>query len=284
MSPCSVVTRLRKAEKAAAIKIKREEVEALQRALEKSGQQNKPVLIAPMSGGMFGLTDGSSELQRVDKGGDLLNGEPPVQSNTQSYRRLEVPGAIVDRNANHQETVALNDADVNPMPQKNEAQAEHPAHQTQHQLLDPPVPRDGLGAKQPQGEDRTFFTSRDSLGDRAQLRPPAADISPPLSLRRSETGERRRRRPENRDDSLPPEGGICPAQGGSAGTGRTEEAVAASVTAGTGGAPCARGGQNGVRVDRVEQGSRHMGVDDDGVCPLTRPDEGVTFGDNPLHR
>lgn len=284
MSPCSVVTRLRKAEKAAAIKIKREEVEALRKALEKSGHQKQPVRTAPMSGGMFGLTDGSSGLQGVDKDGDLLNGAPPVQSNAHSYRRLEAPETIVDRNANRAETPTLGDGNVNPIPTRDEDQADDPTDQTEHRLLCPPEPRGGLGAKRPKGEDRTISASHDSSGDRSPLRPPAADISPPLSLRTSEMGEGQRRRPESGEDLLPPDGGLRPAQGEAAGMGRTGQSVAASAPAGKGGTPHAPGGKNDARGERAEQGSRHTSADDDGIYTLTRPDEGVTPDDNPLHR
>jgi len=281
---CSVVTRLRKEEKAAAIKIKREEVEALRRALEKSGHQKQPITTAPMSGGLFGPTDSSSELQHVEKDGHLLNEAPSFQYSTQSYRRLEAPEAIADRSAGRAGTVTLDYGDVDAMKPNGDAHTGDPTDESKQQMLDPPVPRGGLSDQQPQGERRMIFTSRDSSGDLSQLRPPVADTSPPLSSRRSEGGGGRRRRPENGEDLWPPAGGNSPVQGGTVGTGRTGGAVAASVPGREGGTPRAHGSENDARAERAERGSRHSGAGDDVICAPTCPDRGLTSDDNPLHR
>ena len=281
VSPCSTVTRLRKAEKAAAIKIKREEVEALRRALEKSGHQKQPILTAPMSGGMFGLTDGPSEPQRVDRGGDPLSESPSTHSSAQSYRKLEPPGAIAERHDLRAEKATLDDDNAKPAQQSHgDARAESPADKVKRQSSGPAAPLRGLSDNQSQGEHRTM--SRDSSGDRSQLRPPVADVSPPLSLRRSERGERRRGRPEDGNDLLPSAGGFPRGQGGAAEIDHAGEAAAPGAPGGKAEPAPARGGKNSTRADQAEQGSWGT-VGDDGIFPLAHPDEGMA-SDNPLHR
>lgn len=256
--PCLAVTSLRKAEKAAAIKIKREEVDALRKALEKSSRQSKPNLTAPISGGMFGLTDAP----QGDDVSDLSSGPPSFRRSARSYRQQEPPRATVDRSSSLAEALKTCDGDVEQIKPKSDADPKSIATATAPSSVELPAPRAGLSDQLPQG-GRKSPDSRSSSGARSQLRPPAADVSPPLSARTPE------RKPEWRRRS-PEEGGET---AGKMGKG---EVVAIGASKRREHTPPAPGREDRARVEPAGRVAEHADQDEG-------QDEAV-FSDNPLLR
>lgn len=284
MSPSSIVTNLRKAEKAAAIKMKREEVEALRRALKKPAQQKQLIPSTPRSGSMFGVVDGTAELQQGGKDSDLHSG--PASSShrsAQSYRELEVPREIANRSTYGEDTSSPCDGAVEPLSPNREAIDRNPVAEPAQHASDSAAPHFGLTKdEQSQSHHREVSSSRDSSVGRPKLRPPVADISPPLSTRRSEREEGRRRWSEEDGELDPVDRGYRPDLGGTLGTTVTGGVVGASTPGGREVAPLASEHKDIARVEGVERGTGHRGVDDS-IYPKNCPDQAV-ISDNPLHR
>lgn len=253
-----VVTSLRKEEKAAAIKIKREEVEALRRALEKSSQQNKPILTAPISGGMFGLIDDANEGLREGEVSDLPSGPRSFRRSAQSYRQQEPRGTPVDRSSSLVEASNTCDGDVEQNKPKANDDPKSLATGKKTRLLESPAPHVGPSDQQSQIDHRKLPNSRNSSGDRSLLRPPVADASPPLSARTPERKEGRRRWSEEDSETT-----------GKVGKGET---VAVGTSKGREDARPARGREQKARVERVEEIPGHTDSDE------------AAISDNPLHR
>lgn len=252
-----VVTRLRKAEKEAAIQAKRQEVEALRRALEKSSQPPQATLTAPISGGMFGLTDGASEVPQGSEVSDLSSGPPSFRRSAQGYRQQQPPRATVDRSL--VETSSTCDGDIEQAkPEGNAAPKSLAMARSPPLLLGSPAPHVKLTDQQSQGDHCKLPNSRNSSIDRSQLRPPVAGVSPQLSAQTPE-GE---------------EGWRCWSDDGGGAAGKTEkgELLSDRPSKGREDAPRARGRENSARDRPALQVPGH-----------TDPD-GAMISDNPLHR
>lgn len=260
--PVLAVTSLRKAEKAAAIKTKREEVEALRRALEKSSRQPKPiVLTAQMSGGMFGLGDGAIEDVQGDDVSELSSGPPSFRRSTRSYRQQEPPGKTADRSSSLAEALNTCDGDVEQIKPEGDADQKSqnvPTTPMTPRHLESSVPHVQFGDRRSQGGHGKSLDSRSSPGDRFEPRPPAADVSPPLSARTPGWKEERRR--------------WCEVDGGTPGRIAKGEAVTLSEPKGIEDPPPARGGKYIARVEPAEQVPAHTDQDE------------TVISDNPLHR
>lgn len=353
--PSSIVTSLRKAEKAAAIKIKREEVEALRMALKKSAQQKQLIQTAPSSGDVFRLTDSAAELLQRRKHNDLRSGSAcSSHRNVQSYRQMELPrelanrpstydvgtsspydgdvervkpssGAMVrnyvaeptldtsDSSAPHvrlkdaesrghhrevsnsrgssgdQEKLRppLADSDDKPLKQQREEIARNTSAAPALKSSDSAAPQLGLEGDQECSQDhnREVSSSRDSSGGRPKLHPPVVDVSPPLSVRRSERGEGRCCWSEEDVDSDPVDGGCRPDIAWTLGTAVTGRVVGASTPGAREVVPLATRGHtdDAAGVEGPERSSGHGGVDDRSYPP-NRPADDEVVSDNPLHR
>lgn len=256
--PCRLVSSLRKAEKAAAIKVKREEVEALRRALAQSPQQRKPILAAPISDGMFGLTGGATEAPQAGEVSDLSSGPPSFSRSAQSYRQQEPPRTIVDRSSSLVETSDTCDGDVEQISPEGNYDTKRLTMATATRLFEPPAPHVGLTDQQSQGDHRKICDSRNCSDELSQLRPPVVDVSPPLSVRTPENKEGRRRWSEEESEPTRTVG--------------KGELVAVRTSKGRAHALHVQGREHSARLEPAEQVSGH-----------TDPEVAVVF-DNPLHR
>lgn len=256
--PCLTVTSLRKAEKAAAIKAKREEVEALRRALERPSRQPKPTLTAPLSGAMFGLTDSPREAPQGDDVSDLSSGPPSFRCSTRSYRQQEPPRATVDCSGSLAGALKTCDGDIKQVKSKGDADPKSLAMPTTPPSSELPAPHVGLRDQWPQEGHRNFLDSRRSSGDRCQLRPPAADVSPPLSAGTPEREEEWRR--WSKED------------GETAGKMGKGEVVAVSASKRREDPPAPRGREDTSRVETAEEVPGRAGQDE------------AVISDTPLHR
>lgn len=346
-----IVTSLRKAEKAAAIKIKREEVEALRRALKKPGGQRQLVHTTPSSGGEFGLTDGAAELLQRSKDNDLRSGSAcSSHRGAQSYRQLELPkevtnpsstydvgtaspcdGYVEQMNLNSEAIVRncvaermLNtsgssapharlkgeesrghhrevsdsrdssgdqeklrppvaDADFKPLKRQSEEITRNTSAELAKKSSDSTAPQLELEGDQAlQDHHQEVSSSRDSSGGRPKLRPPVVDVSPPLSVRRSEREEGRCCWSGDGDRD-PADRGIRPDLDWTRGTVVEGRVVGASTPGAKEVEPLASGRKYNSGVEGLERGSGHGGVDESTYPPSHPADEGV-ISDNPLHR
>ncbi|CAM9253119.1 unnamed protein product [Pylaiella littoralis] len=274
------VTSLRKAEKAAVIKIKREEVEALRRALKKPSQQKQLTHTAFSSGDVFGSTDGAVELQQGSNDNDLRSGSAcPSHSGAQGYRHLEPPRELPNRSTFDLGISSSRDGDIEQLKlYKNDPSAEPP-----QKVSDSAVPHFELQDEQSSRDhNQEVFSSRKSSGGRPKVRPPIADISPPLSVRTSEREEGQRCWSEENGEIDIADRGFCLDLPGAPGTVVTGGVVGGNTPGARGVAPLASGEEEGAGVEGFERGSEH-GVVDGSTYSRNRLDE-EAISDNPLHR
>lgn len=346
-----IVTSLRKAEKAAAIKIKREEVEALRRALKKPAQQNQLINTAPSCGNESGLTDGEVELLQGSKDSEVRTGSAFCSHGAaQSYRQLEAPKELANRSTYGVGTPSPCGGNVEQLKLNSEAILKDCVAEPTRKASDSSAPEVRLEGEEWQGHHRGVFNSRDSSGDRAKppppladgelkrlkqqyseeiarspyagsaqkspdstalhfelknelssqdhhqevsssrdpssgrpkLRPPVADVSPPLSARRSGREERRHGWSEKDGELDPADRGYCPGLAGTLGAAITGRVVGASTPGSREVEPLVNGHEDIARGEGLKRGSGHGGVDDS-TYPPNRPDEAM-ISDNPLHR
>ncbi|CAM9495431.1 unnamed protein product [Ectocarpus sp. 8 AP-2014] len=264
------VTALRKAEKAAAIKIKRQEVEALRKALQKTSQQQHLAPSALISVGMFGSTDGASELENVVKRNNSSTRGGLFQRPGHRYRHLEQPDKISERSNLLVET---------PPPGGGGDVAGNVTEGVTPDMLDSISLEAGLDDQRSADDGNVISTSRDSSAGRRNLRPPAADVSPPLSLRRSQREEDRRRRWSEEDDTILPVDsgrsrglGVATARETPATASKREQEVSQPST----------GDAHSETVKRPQQSVRDRSIDN-GVCLPSRPGN-KAVPDDPLNR
>lgn len=342
---------MRKAEKAAAIKIKREEVEALRRALKKPSQQKQLTHTAFNSGDVFGSTDGAVELQQGSNDNDLRGGSAcPSHRGAQGYRHLEPPRELPNRStfdlgisssrdgdieqlklyseaearsyvgdeqrqngsgssapqirpedekplSHHLEVSNSRDSpddgatlrplleydDVTPFRRHGEEKENDPSAEPPQKVSDSAVPHFELKDEQSSRDhNQEVFSSRKSSGGRPKLRPPIADISPPLSVRTSEREEGQRCWSEENGEIDIADRGFCLDLPGAPGTVVTGGVVGGNTPGARGVAPLASGEEEGAGVEGFERGSEH-GVVDGSTYSRNRLDE-EAISDNPLHR
>ncbi|CBJ49179.1 hypothetical protein Esi_0207_0048 [Ectocarpus siliculosus] len=269
------VTALRKAEKAAAIKIKRQEVEALRKALRKPSQQQHLAPSAPISIGMFGSTDGASGLENVDKRNNPSTGGRLFQRSVHSYRHLEQPDEISERSNLLAETSPPGGGGAGALNPHREDVAGNVAEGVTPDMLHSISLEAGLDDRRAADDGNVISTSRDSSAGRRNLRPPATDVSPPLSLRRSQREEDRRRRWSEEDDTILPVDsgrsrglGVATARETPATASKREQEVSLPST--------------GNAHNETAKRPRDRSIDK-GVCLPSRPGT-TTVRDDPLHR
>ncbi|CAM9098942.1 unnamed protein product [Ectocarpus sp. 4 AP-2014] len=274
------VTALRKAEKAAAIKIKRQEVEALRKALQKTSQQQNLAPSAPISIGMFGSTDGARGLEMVVKGHNPSTGEGVFQRRGHSNRHLEQPDEISERSNVLAETSTPGGGGAGALNPHCDDVAGNVAEGETTDMLDSISLEVGLDDQRSADDGNVISNSRDSSAPgRRNLRPPAADVSPPLSLRRSQREEDRRRRWSEEDDTVLPVDGGC-SRGLGVATARDTPATASKREQEV--SQPSSGDAHSEMVKRPRQGVRDRSIDN-GVCRPSRSGN-MAVPDDPLHR
>lgn len=224
---------------------------------------------------MFGSTDGASGLEKVVKG----NSNSPstaaaglFQQSGHSYRQLEQPDEISERSNLLAETSPLGVGGTEALKLHVDDVAGNVAEGGTPDVLDSISLRAGLDDQRSADDGNVISTSRDSSAGRPNLRPPAADVSPPLSLRRSQREEDRRRRWSEEDDTiLPVESGRRRGLGVATASKREQEVSQLST-----------GDADSETVKRPQQGVRNRSIDD-GVCLPSRPGNAMV-PDDPLHR
>ncbi|CAM9903859.1 unnamed protein product, partial [Ectocarpus sp. 12 AP-2014] len=274
------VTALRKAEKAAAIKIKRQEVEALRKALRKTSQQQNLGPSAPTSIGMFGSTDGARGPENAVNRNNPSTGGGLFQRSGHSYRHLEQPDEISERSNLLAETSPPGGGGEGALNPHGDDVAGNVAEGVTPDMLDSISLQVGLDDQRSAQDGNVISTSRDSSAPgRRNLRPPAADVSPPLSLRRSQRGEDRRRRWSEEDDTiLPVDSGRS--RGVGVATARETPATASKIEQEV--SQPSTGDVHSETVERPRQGVRDRSIDT-GVCLPSRPGN-TAVPDDPLHR
>lgn len=175
------VTRLRKAEKAAAIKIKREEVEALRKALGGT-TQNHPTTVESLASRAAGSTGGTNRPQ-------VLNGNNLIVKKNSFFLSSE--------NRRSREETPRHDFELLDLSLRENRVSEHPRGspeggdgvEASHLLSSRPkkMLRSIKGnlsknIRQDLGEQLRVPSICTTVYDRQDLQPPTADISPPLSL------------------------------------------------------------------------------------------------------
>lgn len=278
-----VVTGLRKAEKAAAIRIKREEIESLRRALEKPAQDKRPIDNSPSSGGRTRPIDNAVEVQQMAKVGDLST-EPaaPPDTSRQSIRQKQLPWKPVERSTMPSKVSAAEDGDVEATKSNGHAVLANTKDEddTEPLPLEPTSPHVGPGDDKAQNNHRKVLGSRNRP---PPLRPPVVDVSPPLSVRRYEQEDERRGWADGNDEKVT-----------FVGSGpRQARGVITRVGAGVHPATFAGGRQESARPTAIADshvggvGRRGLGTDranvDYGICATSgRPEPAIS--DDPLHR
>ncbi|CAM9425449.1 unnamed protein product [Ectocarpus sp. 13 AM-2016] len=274
------VTALRKAEKAAAIKIKRQEVEALRKALRKTSQQQNLGPSAPTSIGMFRSTDGARGPENVVNRNNPSTGGGVFQRSGHSYHHLEQPDEISERSNLLAETSTPGGGGAVTLNPHGDDVAGNVAEGETTDMLDSISLEVGLDDQRSPQDGNVISTSRDSSArDRRNLRPPAADVSPTLSSRRSQRGEDRRRRWSEEDDTTLPVDSGC-SRGLGVATARETPATASKREQEV--SQPSTGDVHSELVERPRQVVRDRSIDN-GVCLPSRSDN-TAVPDDPLHR
>lgn len=172
------VTRLRKAEKAAAIKIKREEVNALRRALEKSKQENA-IGHEPVAGRVVEWKDDRCE-KRGGARSDLLSGS----ASSYSIGRSECLHLTPERNSGEEGFAKCEEATPEQVTKASEAGIA--ISTTEPARMIKASSSGHIEVDDVQGGGNHLRTSGDryDLTDPPQQRPPFAGSSPPLTARK----------------------------------------------------------------------------------------------------
>lgn len=207
---------------------------------------------------MLDLMDGAGEVPRAGEVRDSPSGPPYFRRSAKSYRQQEPPRTTVDCSSSVVEALNTCDGSVEQTKPKSNANPESLAMAPKPRLVESPTPHAELSDQLSQGDQRSFPNSQNSSGDRSQLRPPVADVSPPLSARTPERKERWRRWSEEDGETTENLG--------------KGEVVAVDTSNRGEGAILAREQDDNARAQPVEQ-----------VPGRTDPDEAM-ISDNPLHR
>ncbi|CAM9382816.1 unnamed protein product [Scytosiphon promiscuus] len=276
------VTSLRKAEKAAAIKIKREEIESLRQALDNSEQDKQRAIGSPISGGMCRLTRDATEVRQMAKDGDLSTESVlPLRTSTQRYRQQQLPVDFQRFNLDTEKSISGSD-NIQATMSDSGALAASTVDGKEQIPVAPAATYDGLGDAKSPRKHGAVSNSCDRPGVSAILRPPVADVSPPLSMRRSERERQPRRYSDENDDFAAYGSGRIQAPGMMAG-GEAGTNAAMSTPEWRGSIPLAAA--RDLHTGDVEGGGLCTGDanDTDGVCPPSGRPETAIWND-PLHR
>lgn len=250
------MTRLRKAEKATAIKKKREEVEALRKALAGSDKQH-PTAVAPVPRGGLELTGSKSRRQGIEN--DTSCAGSTLSSNGRShFRRQETHYEGVEIADGHLRRRMDADGDnIKSSVLEADAVTTNSAPGTARVSSDSAVSRDRSDGGQALSDHLSLANSCSSPCNRLALQPPIADISPPLSVNRSEREERRRWFEGDRKDPLDKRDGREP---GVATETATEEASATDPGGEREGALLTSESEINSRTELAEQGNQEGGA------------------------
>lgn len=273
------MTRLRKAEKTTAIKKKREEVEALRRALAGSDQQH-PATVMPVPGGGFGPTGSRSRRQGIANDTSCA-GSTLSSNDRRHFRRQETNNesvGIADNRLRRKmgsdgdsiESLALEADDVtsNSPPET--------ARVSSNSAGSDDRPEDG----QTLTDHLSLPNSCSSPCSRLPLQAPVAAVSPPLSVNGCEREGRRRRLQGDRKDPLDRRDSREP---GVATETATREACATGRSGGREGMPRPSEGEINSRTRLAEQGNRGKGAESS-VRPPNREGKPAISDDTTLHR
>ncbi|CAM9498130.1 unnamed protein product, partial [Hapterophycus canaliculatus] len=277
------VTSLRKAEKAVAIKVKREEIESLRRALEKSAQDKQRAISSPSTGRMIRLTCGAVEFQQISKDGYVsAESKASLCTSTPTYRQQQLPGGYFQRSNLDRKMSTSADGEIEGMMSGGGALAANRSDDKEQETAEPVAHYTGSGDEKLQYTHEKASNPRDQPGIRPKLRPPVVDVSPPLSARRSErTDERQRWSDEDAELAV-------------FGSGRSQaQCVMARVDAGANAAtPSPRlrerapvAATRDLHTGSVERGDLRKGsgdVNESFRPPSDRPEPAIS--DDPLHR
>lgn len=273
------MTRLRKAEKATAIKKKREEVEALRRALAAPDKPH-PTAVPPVAGG--GLEPTGNKSRRQEPENETSCAGPTIYSNGRSHVR---------RHDTHNESVSIADRhlrrrmgadgdNIEPSVPEADVVTMHSAPGTARVSSDSAVSDDRLNGGEALNDYLSLPNPCSSPRTRLPLQPPVADVSPPLSENRSEREGRRRwfegdrKDPLDRKDSRELDLGTETV---------TREASAIDPDGEREGTSLTSRGERNPRTGLGEQGSRGKGVSSS-TCPPNREGKPAISDDTTLHR
>lgn len=282
----NAVTRLRKAEKAAAIKIKRDEVEALRRALAGSEKKN-PTTVAPTTGGELAPTGSNSRPQRL--GSDASCAGSNVSSNGGSLTLSSNDGSKFRRQETHIESVEIRDRtlrgkdadgdNIESSVLEADIVATNSAPGTARVSSDLAVSDDRLNGGQAMSDNISLPNSCISPVSRLPLQPPVADFSPPLSETRPEREGRRRWFEDDRKDSVDRRGSRQPGVASETAMG---EANATDPDGGREEAILTCEGETNLRTGLAGSEDRRGGANNS-IYPPNQADKPAISGDS-LHR
>lgn len=228
---------------------------------------------------MFGSTDGARGLEKVVKGNNPTTGEGLFQRRGHSYRHLEQPDEISERSNLLAETSPPGGGGAGALKLHGDDVAGNVAEGVTPDMLDTISLEAGLDDQRSADDGNVISTSRDSSTGRRNLRPPAADVSPPLSLRRSQREEDRRRRWFEEDDKILP---VYSGRGRGLGVATARETPATASKREQEVSQPSTGDAHSETVKRPQQGVRDRSIDN-GVCLRSRPGN-TAVPDDPLHR
>lgn len=273
------MTRLRKAEKATAIKKKREEVEALRRALAGPDKQHLTA-VPPVPGG--GLEPTGNKSRRQEPENDTSCAGPTIYSNGRSH---------VCRRDTHNESVGIADRhlrrrmgadgdNIEPSVPEADVVTTHSAPGTARVSSDSAVSDDRLNGGKALSDYLSLSNACSSPRSRVPLQLPVADVSPPLSENRSEREGRRRWFEDDRKDPLDRKGsrGLDVATETA-----TREANAIGPDGEREGTSLTSKSEINSRTGLGEQGNRGKGVSSS-TRPPNREGEPAISDDTTLHR
>lgn len=271
------VTRLRKAEKATAIKKKREEVEALRRALAGS-ERKHPAAVAPVPGGGLAPTGSKSRRQGFEND-DLYTGSTLSANSGSNFRRQTHHESVEIADSYLRRRVGVDGDNTESSVLEADVVTTNSEPGTARVSSDSAVSDGRLDGGQALSDHLTLPNSCISPCSRLPLQPPLADISPPLSVNRSEKEGRRRWFEDDRKDPLNRRDRRESDVAAETATGETSEI---NPDGGGEGAPLTSEGENNSRTGLDEQGNRAEGVSNI-ICPPNRAGT-PAISDDTLHR
>lgn len=277
-----VVTRLRKAEKATAIKKKREEVEALRRALAGSDKQ-PPAAVMPVPGGGLGPTGSRSRRQGLENDASCA-GSTLSSNGRRHFRRQETYDERVGIADDYLRRRMGSDGDnIESSSLEADGVTSNSPLGTGRVSSDSAASDDKPDGGQTLTDHLSLPNSCSSPCSRLPLQPPVADVSPPLSVNRSGREGRRRWLEDDRKYPLDRRGSGEP---GVETETATWEVSATGLGGGGEGAPRLSEDEINSRTGLAEQGNRGEGASSN-ICPPNREgkeDKLAISDDTTLHR